>query len=263
MIYRRARELRLPPDWKAVGFYTSRKAGKLILGVRALGVWCVVLDCCFGDDEDCFRIEIIFNFSKDRARVRDAMTPARQDEHCRNVLSRKLMATDAGSLPLSIKGLDSIDRSAVAQSPPGTMKELGGARVCEGDKLQETSQKRRRGNRDMQEAVYQDVDVCGAETSGLQERAEQRGSCGVARATPHENEMTSKNIADIRKMCVQSEGQLDDVDDRVGVDESLDEEEHVDELEFQPPHSGVLSESHELCGRVPQIEYAGLRHGIG
>ena len=73
----------------------------------------------------------------------------------------------------------------------------------------------------MQKATYQDVDVSGAQTSGLQERAEQRGSCGVAPATPHENEMRSKNTADIRKMCVQTEGQLDDVDDRVGVDESL------------------------------------------
>ena len=67
-----------PTRLEGGGFYTSRKAGKLILGVRALGVWCVVLDYFFGDDEDCFRIEIIFNFSKVRARVRDAMTPARQ-----------------------------------------------------------------------------------------------------------------------------------------------------------------------------------------
>ena len=121
------------------------------------------------------------------------------------------------------------------------MKEFGGARVCEGDKLQEPSQKRRRSNRDLQ-AVYQDVDVSGAQTSGLQERAEQRGSCGVAPATPHENEMTSKNTADIRKICAQTKGQLDDVDDRVGVDESLDEEQHSDKLEFQPPHPSVLSE---------------------
>ena len=88
--------------------------------------------------------------------------------------------------------------------------------------------------------MYQDVDVSGAQTSGLQERAEQRGSCGVA---PHENEVTSKNTADIRKMCAQTEGQLDDVGDRVGVDESLDDEEHLDELEFQPPQSLSPDES--------------------
>ena len=83
----------------------------------------------FGDDEDSSRIEIIFNFSKDRARVRDATTPAQLDENCGNVLSCKLMATDAGSLLLCIKDLDRIDRSAVAESPRGTMKEFGGARV--------------------------------------------------------------------------------------------------------------------------------------
>ena len=67
------------------------------------------------------------------------------------------------SLLLPINDLDRNDPSAVAE----TMKEFGGARVCESDTLQESSQKRRRGNRDLQEAVYQDVDVCGAQTSGL------------------------------------------------------------------------------------------------
>ena len=108
------------------------------------------------------------------------------------------MATEARSLPLTIEYLDINDCTAVAESPPGTMKVFGGARVCEGDELQEPSQKRRRGNSDLQMAVYQDVALCGAKTSGFPERAEQRGSCGVAPATPHENEMTSKNTADIR-----------------------------------------------------------------
>ena len=47
--------------------------------VRELGVWHVVPDYFFVDGEDCSRIEIIFNFSKDRARLSDAMTPARLD----------------------------------------------------------------------------------------------------------------------------------------------------------------------------------------
>ena len=79
-ISRRGRELRLPPDWRVVGFGATRKLEKLLnVCVRELGVWHVVLDYFFGDGEDCSRIEIIFNFSKDRARLRDAITPARLD----------------------------------------------------------------------------------------------------------------------------------------------------------------------------------------
>ena len=99
-IFRRARELQLPPDWGAVGLCATRKVGNLLnVGVRELGVWYVVPDFFFGDGEDCSRIEIIFKISKDRARLRDAMSPAQRDENCRNVFSCKLMATDAGSLP--------------------------------------------------------------------------------------------------------------------------------------------------------------------
>ena len=111
----------------------------------------MVPDYVFGDDEECSRIEIIFSFSKDRAQLRDAVTPARLDESCRNVLSCKLMATDSHSLLLPIEDLDINDRTTVAESPPRTMKVLGGARVCEGDELQEPAQKRRRGNSDLSE----------------------------------------------------------------------------------------------------------------
>ena len=102
----------------------------LNVGVRELGVWYVVPDYFFGDGEDSSRIENfqLLEGSCSAPRCYVAAAPA-------------------------IKDLDRIDRSAVAESPPSTMKEFGGARVSEGDMLQERSQKRRRGNRDLQDEV--------------------------------------------------------------------------------------------------------------
>ena len=71
-IFRRARKLRIPPDWRAVGFHATRKVGNLLSVSLACGTWFLTTSSVTARTVPGSNL-----CSTSRARLRDAVSPAR------------------------------------------------------------------------------------------------------------------------------------------------------------------------------------------